>query len=225
MFWGIGNEQRIDDAATNTLLDQLASAGRHRGSRTASPTYASCCVSDTGAVDRARRRRRLQQVLRLVRRLVQRLRRLGRQPARREPDPADRAVSEYGAGASITQHALNPPTPDHRRPYHPEEYQALLHEASLEAARRRARTSGASSSGTCSTSPPTAATRAARPGINDKGLVTYDRKTKKDAFFWYKANWATTPFVYITSRRWTPRTDRRHRAEGLLERGHGRPPP
>ena len=27
-------------------------------------------------------------------------------------------------------------------------------------------------------------------GRNDKGLVTYDRKTKKDAFFFYKANWS-----------------------------------
>jgi beta-galactosidase len=44
------------------------------------------------------------------------------------------------------------------------------------------------------------------PGRNDKGLVTYDRKTRKDAFFWYKANWTTAPLVYITSRRFNPRT-------------------
>ena len=43
------------------------------------------------------------------------------------------------------------------------------------------------------------------PGRNDKGLVSYDRKTKKDAFYWYKANWSTEPVVYITSRRYTPR--------------------
>jgi len=43
-------------------------------------------------------------------------------------------------------------------------------------------------------------------GRNDKGLVTYDRLTRKDAFYWYKANWTTTPFVYVTSRRWTART-------------------
>mgnify|MGYP003320473033 CR=1 FL=1 len=29
----------------------------------------------------------------------------------------------------------------------------------------------------------------ARVGINDKGLVSYDRKRKKDAFFFYQANW------------------------------------
>lgn len=44
------------------------------------------------------------------------------------------------------------------------------------------------------------------PGINDKGLVTHDRQIRKDAFYWYKANWTTTPFVYLTSRRWTDRT-------------------
>ncbi|MEE1762784.1 DUF4982 domain-containing protein [Streptomyces sp. SP18BB07] len=46
-----------------------------------------------------------------------------------------------------------------------------------------------------------------RPGINDKGLVTRDRQIRKDAFHWYKANWASTPTLYITSRRWTQRTD------------------
>jgi hypothetical protein len=44
------------------------------------------------------------------------------------------------------------------------------------------------------------------PGRNDKGLVTYDRSTRKDAFYWYKANWTTAPMVYITSRRWAERT-------------------
>jgi beta-galactosidase len=46
-------------------------------------------------------------------------------------------------------------------------------------------------------------------GRNDKGLVTYDRKTKKDAFYWYKANWSDTPFVYITSRRFVNRIEPR----------------
>ncbi|MDR2937763.1 MAG: glycoside hydrolase family 2 protein, partial [Prevotellaceae bacterium] len=43
-------------------------------------------------------------------------------------------------------------------------------------------------------------------GINDKGLLTYDRKTKKDAFFFYKANWNPEPMIYISSRRFTERT-------------------
>jgi len=44
-----------------------------------------------------------------------------------------------------------------------------------------------------------------QPGINDKGLVTADHKTRKDAFYFYKAAWTSTPFVYITDRRFSPR--------------------
>ena len=46
------------------------------------------------------------------------------------------------------------------------------------------------------------------PGINDKGLVTYDRQIKKDAFYFYKAQWnKVDPFVYITSRRYSERKE------------------
>ena len=41
--------------------------------------------------------------------------------------------------------------------------------------------------------------------INTKGLVTYDRKMRKDAFYFYKANWTTTPTVHITGRRYVDR--------------------
>ena len=41
-----------------------------------------------------------------------------------------------------------------------------------------------------------------RPGINDKGLVTFDRKYKKDAFYFYKANWnKTDPMVHLAEKR------------------------
>ncbi len=39
------------------------------------------------------------------------------------------------------------------------------------------------------------------PGMNHKGLVTFDRKTKKDSFYLYKAYWSDEPFVYITGKR------------------------
>ncbi len=42
-------------------------------------------------------------------------------------------------------------------------------------------------------------------GRNDKGLVTYDRALKKDAFFIYKAYWTKEPMVYIAGRRWVDR--------------------
>ncbi len=42
-------------------------------------------------------------------------------------------------------------------------------------------------------------------GRNDKGLVTYDRKLKKDAFYIYKAYWTTEPMVHVAGRRWEDR--------------------
>ena len=46
-------------------------------------------------------------------------------------------------------------------------------------------------------------------GINHKGLVTFDRKTKKDAFYAYKAYWSEDPFVHICSKRYINRTDKK----------------
>ncbi len=39
------------------------------------------------------------------------------------------------------------------------------------------------------------------PARNLKGLVTFDRKIKKDSYFWYKANWSKDPVLYLTQRR------------------------
>jgi beta-galactosidase len=44
------------------------------------------------------------------------------------------------------------------------------------------------------------------PGRNDKGMVTFDRRTRKDAFFFYQASWTDTPVLRVTARRFTPRT-------------------
>ncbi|HVW61099.1 MAG TPA: hypothetical protein VHC48_13710, partial [Puia sp.] len=43
--------------------------------------------------------------------------------------------------------------------------------------------------------------RGGTPARNMKGLVTYDRKVKKDAYYWYKANWNKEPMIYIADRR------------------------
>lgn len=46
-----------------------------------------------------------------------------------------------------------------------------------------------------------------RVGINDKGLVTFDRRMRKDAFYFYKANWnKDEPLLYLAERRTTRRT-------------------
>lgn len=44
-----------------------------------------------------------------------------------------------------------------------------------------------------------------KKGYNQKGLVTSDRKLKKDAFYLYKANWSKEPFVKIAESRFKKR--------------------
>lgn len=46
-----------------------------------------------------------------------------------------------------------------------------------------------------------------KKGINQKGLVTFDRKIKKDAFYLYKAYWSREPFVHICGRRYENRAE------------------
>lgn len=42
-------------------------------------------------------------------------------------------------------------------------------------------------------------------GRNSKGIITYDRKVKKDAFFIYKAYWNPEPMIYVAGRRFKDR--------------------
>jgi beta-galactosidase len=113
-------------------------------------------------------------------------------------------ISEYGAGASIYEHELDPKQPKTTGVWHPEEWQCLVHESAYAAMKNRPWLWGtflwnmfdfASAN----------RDEGDHLGINDKGLVSYDRKTKKDAFFFYKANWSSDPFVHINDRRFTPR--------------------
>jgi beta-galactosidase len=113
-------------------------------------------------------------------------------------------ISEYGAGASIYQHEANLVHPVPASHWHPEEWQGIVHEHAW-AAMKDQRWLWCklvwcmfdfSSSGR---------NEGDRPGINDKGLVTADRKIMKDAYFFYKACWNPEPFVYITDRRFNPR--------------------
>ncbi len=43
--------------------------------------------------------------------------------------------------------------------------------------------------------------------INQKGLVTYNRSVRKDAFYYYKAKWSGEPFVHICSSRFKKRAE------------------
>ena len=125
-------------------------------------------------------------------------------------------VSEYGAGAAITHHTDNvyggrvcgrDGSGSTRICYQPEEYANYVHEKAY-------------------------ATMVARPYVmgtwiwnmfdfgsgnrhegdigqtNTKGLVTFGRDVRKDSFFFYKANWSTTPVTYISGRRYTQRAYR-----------------
>ena len=110
-------------------------------------------------------------------------------------------ISEYGAGASVFQHAVHPTTqPLVIGNWHPEEWQAIVHEHAYAAMKQRPWLWGTF---VWSMFDFAADERneGDQPGRNDKGLVTIDRAVKKDAFYFYKANWSKEPFVYITSRR------------------------
>ncbi|GIZ09598.1 glycoside hydrolase family 2 protein [Flavobacterium sp. UMI-01] len=49
--------------------------------------------------------------------------------------------------------------------------------------------------------------RGGMTNLNHKGLVTYDRTTKKDAFYFYKTNWSKEAVLYIAERRNTIRKE------------------
>jgi hypothetical protein len=116
------------------------------------------------------------------------------------------AVSEYGAGASVLQQEDPPRRPTAASHWHPEQYQALYHEAAWPQI-AAARWLWASFVWVGFDFPSYGRDEGDSRGINDKGLVTMDRRVKKDAFYWYRANWSPRPTVYITSRRQTQRQD------------------
>lgn len=112
-------------------------------------------------------------------------------------------IMEYGAGANTSQHETPPAYPGPTSPWHPEEYQTYYHEVYWKAMKARPWL-------WCKTIwngfdfAVDSRNEGSQPGLNDKGMVTRDRMIKKDAFYWYKANWTTDPMVYITGRRFTP---------------------
>lgn len=108
-------------------------------------------------------------------------------------------MSEYGCEGIITYHGPNPACKDYS-----EEYQALYHEHMAKMLDERpwiwsshvwnmfdfgcaARDEGGVA------------------GRNNKGLVTMDRKTKKDSYYIYKAYWNKAPMVHICGRRYAQR--------------------
>ncbi|MES3152810.1 glycoside hydrolase family 2 TIM barrel-domain containing protein [Sphingomonas faeni] len=116
------------------------------------------------------------------------------------------SVTEYGAGGATTIHTDDPlgGKVDQRGRNQPEEYESYIHETAW---------------ATLSAKPYLFATwlwnsfdfatTVRREGdaidVNTKGLVTYDRAIRKDAWYFYKANWTTTPTVHVNGRRYVDR--------------------
>ena len=115
-------------------------------------------------------------------------------------------ISEYGAGASIYQHEENPPVRNRQAKgsWHPEEWQTTFHEENWLQIKARPWLWGTFVWNMFDFSSDRRA-EGDEFGRNDKGLVTYDRETRKDAFYWYQANWTTKPMVHIVSKRFWER--------------------
>lgn len=117
-------------------------------------------------------------------------------------------ISEYGAGACVFQQSDSLKHPEPWGQWHPENWQTFYHIENWKQLQKRDflwcnfiwcmfdfSAAGRREGSTM--------------GRNDKGLVTYDRKIKKDAFYFYKANWNTKDkFVYIAGRREVNRTQK-----------------
>ena len=110
------------------------------------------------------------------------------------------AISEYWAGASIYHQLVSLVQTSPGSWWHPENWQTEYHIQNWKIISERPYVWG-SFVWNMFDFGAAHRTEGDRPGINDKGLVTHDRKVKKDAFYFYKANWNPEPMVYIAGRR------------------------
>ncbi|MDO5378615.1 MAG: glycoside hydrolase family 2 TIM barrel-domain containing protein [Clostridia bacterium] len=109
--------------------------------------------------------------------------------------------SEYGAEGMPNLHASRP-----RRNDHTEEYQAQYHEFMVRCFKRHPYM-WSTHVWNMFDFAADARDQGGEPGMNHKGLVTFDRKTKKDSFYLYKANWSRERFVHICSKRYAERCE------------------
>ncbi|TCT15536.1 beta-galactosidase [Natranaerovirga pectinivora] len=110
-------------------------------------------------------------------------------------------MSEYGADSNLAFHSDNPKVKDYS-----EEFQSLYHEKTYAIIESKPYLWGSfvwnmfdfgsdirDEGGT--------------KGKNCKGLITFDREIKKDAFYFYKAKWSDKFFVHICEKRYVNRSD------------------
>ncbi len=110
-------------------------------------------------------------------------------------------LTEYGADANITLQSPKPVKGDFT-----ESYQAMYHEHMLKMFSTRPYIWGTY----CWNMFDFAAAgrdEAQDPGKNHKGLITFDRKQKKDAFYIYKAWWSDEKFVHLCGSRYHDRIE------------------
>lgn len=219
--WGIGNEVDLDIALGRIpaaadpvpLLRELHSVAK-REDPSRPTTYADCCEATpnervkglqrlTGLADLAGYNRYYGWYYGKVGELGPHLDLLH---ARHPRVPL--SVSEYGVGGALSQHSSHPegrPTDSGGRPQ-PEEFESWWHEASWTQIRARPYLWGSWIWNMFDFS-----SRVRKEGdatdVNTKGLVSFDRKVKKDAFYYYKSQWSAEPVVHITSRRFNPRSE------------------
>ncbi len=115
-------------------------------------------------------------------------------------------VSEYGAGGCISQQKQNPGKPNPDGNFFPEQYQCIYHEVTWDSIKDISFIWGTYIWNMFDFAWPNV-DRGDRKYVNHKGMITYDRKTKKDVFFFYKANWSDEPVLHITSKRHKTRHD------------------
>lgn len=111
--------------------------------------------------------------------------------------------SEYGAEGMPNLHSEHPHRGDHT-----EEYQARYHEYMVRCFARFPWL-WATHVWNMFDFAADARDQGGEPGMNHKGLVTFDRQTKKDSFYLYKAYWNAEPMVHICSKRFVDRKKNR----------------
>lgn len=110
-------------------------------------------------------------------------------------------LTEYGADANISHQteilgdALN-----WTSPFYPETFQTKTHEYQWSIIAQHPYILASYLWNMFDFAVPTSK-RGSMAARNMKGLMTFDRKTKKDSYFWYKANWSKEPVLYLTQRR------------------------
>ena len=136
----------------------------------------------------------------------------------RETGRTTLGMSEYGAGGSPRQHgdarARNLPRGD----VHTEEYQAFVHACDYRDLATDPRIWGSfvwcmfDFGSDCRL-------EGERRGLNDKGLVSYDRKVRKDAWHLYRANWSAEPTLHLVGTRGRQTTNETATVLGFSNRG------